>query len=44
MQTQPDQLSVFRLFRYLQHVLSTLAHTAAGANEHIVCQVEVEII
>ena len=44
MQTHPSQLSVFRLFRYLQHVLINRGAYHRPANEHILCQVEVEII
>ena len=44
MQINYNQLSAFRLFRYLQHVLINPWRIRLRANEHIVCQVEVEII
>ena len=44
MQTHSTQSSVFRLFRYLQHVLINRGAYHRPANEHILCQVEVEII
>jgi len=44
MQTHSSQFSVFCLFRYLQHVLINRGAYHRPANEHILCQVEVEII
>jgi len=44
MQTYSTYSSLFGLFRYFQHVLINLGAYYRLANEHIVCQVEVEII
>jgi len=41
-QTYSTYSSFFRLFRYFQHVLINLGEYYRRANEHIVCQVEIE--
>jgi hypothetical protein len=43
-QIKSNQLSAFRLFQYFQHVLINLGAYNRWANEHIVCQVKVQIV